>query len=222
MSKIIKLSSPGAVNDEVLVTRGRLVQEREVQDVVEKNTAEAIDLLEQARKKALWLEEEGYRKGFEAGMYEALIHTALYFDRTLKSVSYIRNKLNFQIREMLKGAMDNPDVLIQAYDEWLSKHYSQTETLQVILPVRARDNEQKLLQSLQEKWRGSIKLDYHENDSYIISSGYQIAEFSPEIYAESVSQQVDSAADNVPECCANISRKTLRILTQSIQKLIDK
>lgn len=222
MSKIISLFSPGAVNNDVLITRERLAHEREVLALAEKNTTKVSNILEQAQKKALWLEEEGYRKGFDAGMYEALIQTALYFDRTQNSVSYIRNKLNFQIREMLKGAMDNPDVLIQAYDQWLCKHQNQAGTLQVVLPVRARDYEQKLLQSLQAKWQGSVTLEYHENESYIMSSGYQVAEFSPDIYAESVSQHIDNVADNLPVCCANISRKTLRRLIQSIQELIDK
>lgn len=222
MSKIISLSSPDAVNDNVLITRKRLAQEREMQTLSEKNMAKASNILEQAKEKALWLEEEGYRKGFDAGMYEALIQTALYFDRMQSSVSYIRNKLNFQIREMLKGATDNPDVLIQAYDEWLRKHPNQAGTLHIMLPVRARDYEKKLLQSLQAKWQGSITLEYHENESYIMSSGYQVAEFSPDIYAESVSQQIDTVEDNLPVCCANISRKTLRRLIQSIQELIDK
>ncbi|EDJ8986963.1 TPA: hypothetical protein RU610_004511 [Salmonella enterica] len=193
-----------------------------MQAVAEGNKIEASTLLDQAKEKALWLEEEGYKKGFETGMYEAMIHTALYFDRTQKSVNYIKDKLNFQIREMLKEATDNPDVLIQAYDEWLSRHQNQAGTLKIILPVRVRDSEQKLLQLLQEKWPGSVTLEYHENESYIISSGYQIAEFSPEIYAESVSRQVDTIADNLHECCANISRKTLSIFIQRIQELIGK
>ncbi|MBM2885062.1 hypothetical protein JFK97_11740 [Chromobacterium phragmitis] len=198
--------------DGVLLSRRALHGAARAQKLTQEARRHAQRILRDAERHAEMVRQHAYQEGYQQGLLSALHQVATYLLASQTMAWSWRERLNEHARAMLSAAVDHPDTLLLLLDEWLRQLEQGNATLHLTLPETSRSHQHRLMELLAEHWSGPIQLDYHSDPRCIMRCADQLAEFSPELYVEPASRQLQQCLDALPQDCRQVSAQALREL----------
>lgn len=172
-------------------------------------------ILNEAEQEAESLRLYAYQDGYEQGMICALQQVSSYLVDSQTMYWEWLDKLQSYARDMFSAAVDHPETFLIVLDEWLRDFNKPKKQLFLTLPENAKNEHAKLMSLLRENWSGTINIEYHNEQSFVIRSDDQIAEFSPEKFVENAVGSLKYHLDKLPQDCRTISDGAINSLIET-------
>ncbi|MBT2867655.1 Oxygen-regulated invasion protein OrgB [Chromobacterium violaceum] len=222
MPRDIPIFRPPNAIEGVLVCREQLLRHDKAVSLEREARRHAARIVRQAEQEAESLRGRALLDGYGDGMIQALGQLARHLANGDALLRHCRERLEAESRAMLSAAVDHPDALLLALDEWLRERRREDEsrTLHLLLPQQARASQAELMALLAESWGGRLSLDYHPDSRFVMRCGEQAAEFSPELYVEPASSQAMQALGDLPSRCRGLSAAALSALRDELDRML--
>ncbi|QND85702.1 Protein OrgB [Chromobacterium vaccinii] len=220
MQEDIPLPHQPTITDGVLIRSPQLRRLRRIDNLDQQARKRARQHLDDAQREADAIRRHAYRDGYQQGMLAALDQLAAHLANSQAQAERWREQLSEEARAMLAAAVDHPDTLLLLLDEWLRSRngLSGDAALYLLLPKRSRPLQAGLMALLADNWHGTIQIDYHDDDRFIMRCADQAAEFSPQQYLEPASRQLLQRFSALQQECRQLSAAALERFQQQLSQ----
>ncbi|MEO9383176.1 oxygen-regulated invasion protein OrgB [Chromobacterium phragmitis] len=221
MPKDIPIFRPPAAIEGVLIPRERLWRQNQALGLEQAARRHAARIVREAERQADSLREQARRDGYAQGMREAMSHVANYLSDGDDLLRRFRGILDAEARRMLAAAVDHPEALLLALDEWLRERRGEEaeQTLYLRLPRSAGIAHAQLMSLLAESWQGRLDVEYHDDARFLMRCGELAADFDPARYVDEGVQLLQSGLDALPEDCRALSKIATACLREAEEGL---
>jgi hypothetical protein len=138
----------------------------------------AKEIVAQAEEKAEKLYVEVKTDGYAAGILQAAGALLNYLVGHAELASQMQAKLQSEIGALLRHCVNNPDVIMAAFDEYLDEQgLSNDSGIDVLLPESMRSRHGSLMARLQEHVSGHLNIEYLQDQRFLFRAGDHVAEF---------------------------------------------
>lgn len=209
------------VVDGVLVKKKMLDLNDQIFLIKQNAEEQANYTIKKSKKDAECCFNQAYIDGYKKGMLASLSQIVLYFKCHDDYISESKNGLIKEIREIVSTAMERPEVLLSALDEYLQNHSPSNNMLYIYLPQSTVKMESQLRERIINSWAGEINITYHSSNKFVLSCGQQLAEFSPDALVESTLELMLEKFNLIPMELQKIAESALKSFLENCNEIDD-
>ncbi len=192
--------------DDIVAARQRRVLQRQARRW-------ARDCVDQARRDADAVRAEAFQEGYAEGILRAAadLVNGLLEKQTLGQA--LRNELLQAARHLLGDVLSRDEWLEEMLERWLADQPGQAEAvLQVLLPMRCKPRADEIRQRLQALWPGTIAVEFHPEERYLLRLADQLLEFDTETTRQRLEPGLLSRLTTLPESVRSLDQASLQRL----------
>lgn len=173
----------------------------------------ARDCVDQARRDADAVRAEAFQQGYADGILRATADLANGLLEKQALGQALRNDLLQAARQLLGDLLSRDEWLEEMLERWLADQPGQAQAvLQVLLPMRCKPRADELRQRLQALWPGTIVLEFHQDERYLLRLADQLLEFDTETTRQRLEPGLLSRLTKLPESVRSLDQASLQRL----------
>lgn len=181
MPKIIQTQFDVVPDEAVLVRSAYLRNDIKASALVAEARRRARELVMKSEVEAEQLYSEAKTEGYAAGILQAAGALAQYLAGHAEFAAQLQAKLQQEVSVLLRRCVNDPDVVLAAFEECLREQdLSTVSGLELLLPENMRVNHRGLMARLQQHVSGPINIEYREDVRFMLRLGDHVAEFAPD------------------------------------------
>lgn len=221
MLKTIKTNFAIIPENGVVYKRADIDTSHLVNAVKKKAEHQARKIIEKAKYDASMIVEEAYSKAYQDGMIDSVTDVIKYIGNCDEYVRKVHQEVYEEVKNILTFCVGNPDVLINAVNEWINSLDEDKEEIHLTLPKSYLEEEQMLISVISKNVSADVHTTFHEGSHITIFCGSHIAEFNPPEFINKTSDQIAESYNFIKQELHGLSRDTLKTIIDECQSLLD-
>lgn len=222
MPRIIQTPRPLVARENVYISQKQLKHAQRAQNVLDEAQRGATQLIKESQKEAEALKQKAMHDGYRDGVLAAASSILAYFDNGRRLGASFREKLGKQAEEMLKAALDHPELILVLLDEWLRTQQDTGDVpLQLLLPRYAYAAHAQIMACLEASWCARVQIEYHDDKRFILRSVDQVAEFDPSEFLQQGKAHLMRGISQVDASCYQLDQEAMQAIRDCFEKRLN-
>ena len=201
---------------------GRLAREdiraaRQRRLMLDEAQRRASQLIAQAQSEADDIRAFAFQDGYSQGIVAASHDLAQLLVESQTLTRQLQQDLARAASQLLRQLLQRDEWLDQVLAQWLAEQDSKAPaTLQVLLPQRCKGQGQTLAEGLREQWPGTLNIEYHAQERYLLRLGDQVLEFDIDSIQARMTTRLLAKLDDLPPAIRSLDQRS----TEALQQLV--
>lgn len=200
--------------DEVRIAREDIADARQRRRLLEEARQRARDCIAEAQAEVEAIRAHALQEGYAQGVLQAAEDIAQALVQSHALAARLRADLTVAAEHLLRSLLLRDELLEGWIAHWLAEQQGNAEAvLQMVLPERCKPQRQALGERLGAFWEGSLAIDYHPDERYLLRLADQVIELDVEQAQERLAPRLLAQLAALPPALRSLDQASARTLT---------